>query len=103
MAVVMSMRWPGITPADYDRALEVVGWEREPAEGGLDHVAWFDGNGLFHVTDVWESEAAFTKFADERLMPGLQAAGILTGKPPVEIEFATLHRHWAPELAATPA
>jgi len=45
VAVVMSMRWKGISPSDYDTALEAVGWEREPAEGGLNHVAWFDDEG----------------------------------------------------------
>jgi hypothetical protein len=97
MAVVMSMRWPGITPEEYDQALEIVDWERLPAEGGLNHVAWFDGDGIFHVIDIWESPEAFQRFADERLMPGLASAGILEGKDEPEIAIAPLHRHWAPD------
>jgi hypothetical protein len=96
MAVVMQMRWPGITAADYDKAREVVGWERDHPHGGRDHVAWFDSDGVFHVIDVWDSEEDFQRFADERLMPGLSSAGILEGKDEPEVTFAPLHRWWSP-------
>jgi hypothetical protein len=97
MAVVMVMRWQGISPADYDQARDVVGWERDPAEGGLNHTAWFDTDGALRVVDVWESAEAFDRFANERLMPGLAAAGLLEGKGEPEVTFAELHRHWAPD------
>jgi len=38
MAVMMVMRWPGVTSDQYDRAREMVGWERDPALGGMFHV-----------------------------------------------------------------
>ncbi len=97
MAVVMKMRWPGVTRAEYDKALEVVGWEQDPAQGGRNHVAWFDAEGVFHVVDVWDSEEDFQRFADERLMPGLASAGILAGKDEPSVTFARLHRHWSPD------
>ena len=100
MAVVMTMRWPGITPADYDQALEVVDWENVHPDGGRDHVAWFDGEGALNVLDVWDSEQHFQRFADERLMPGLASAGILEGKGDPEISFAPLHRQWSPSQEA---
>ena len=99
MAVVMSMRWVGVTPEDYATALEAVGWEREPAKGGRNHVAWFE-SGAFRVVDVWDSEEDFRRFADERLMPGLASAGILEGKGEPEITFAPLVRQWSPEQAS---
>jgi hypothetical protein len=96
VAVVMSMRWVGITPDDYEKAREEVGWEREPAEGGLDHIAWFE-SGALRVVDVWSSEADFQRFANERLMPGLASAGILEGKGEPEVTFAPLQRQWSPD------
>ena len=96
MAVVMSMRWQGIGPADYDQAREQVGWEREPAVGGRNHVAWFDSDGSLRVVDVWDSAEDFQRFADERLMPGLAAAGLLEGRGEPEVSFSPLHRQWSP-------
>ena len=103
MAVVMTMRWDGITPADYNQAMEVVGWERDPAEGGRNHVAWFDADGALRVLDIWDSPADFERFSNERLMPGLASAGLLEGKSEPEVTFAPLHRHWAPGEASIPA
>ena len=97
MAVVMTMRWQGITPQDYDQAVDVVGWEREPAQGGRNHVAWFDSDGALRVVDVWDSPEDFQHFADERLMPGLASAGLLEGKGEPEVSFAPLHRQWSPD------
>ena len=37
MAVVMRMRWDGVTPEQYDEAKRRVGWEENPAEGGIFH------------------------------------------------------------------
>jgi hypothetical protein len=90
------MSWPGITPEDYDQALEAVGWERDPAPGGKHHTAWFDSEGTFRVLDIWESEDDFNRFANERLMPGLAAAGLLEGKGEPDVTFAPLHREWSP-------
>src|SRR3954453_11173934 len=98
MAVVMQMRWDAISPDDYERAREAVGWETDPPQGGRYHIAWFD-QGL-RVIDIWDSEEAFQRFANERLMPGLASAGILEGKGEPEVRLAPLHRQWAPDAAA---
>jgi hypothetical protein len=86
--VVMSMRWAGVTPEQYEEACEIVNWEGEPADGGLFHVASFDDEGL-RVTDVWESEEHFNRFVEERLTPGIQQVGI-QGQP--EVEFHPVQR-----------
>jgi hypothetical protein len=99
MAVVMSMRWVGVTPEEYETARETVGWEREPAQGGRNHVAWFEG-GALRVVDVWDSEEDFQRFANERLMPALASAGILEGKGEPEVTFAPLQRQWSPDQAS---
>jgi hypothetical protein len=96
MAVMMVMRWRGITPAQYEQAMEEIGWERDPAPGGLYHVAAFDAEGL-RVTDVWESPEQFNAFVQTRLMPGVQRLGI-PGQP--EVELLPAHRVYAPGYTA---
>ena len=41
----------------------------------------------FHVLDLWDSQAAFERFTQERLMPGVQKIGI-KGQPKVEFHEA---------------
>ena len=78
---VMQMRWAGVTPEQYEEARSRVNWESDPAEGGLLHVAGFDGDSL-RVTDVWDSPEHFQRFAEERLMPVVKEIGI-EGEPEV--------------------
>jgi hypothetical protein len=80
--VVMSMRWAGVTPEQYEEARQVVNWEGDVPDGAVLHVAYFDSNGI-RVTDVWESEDDFNRFVESRLMPGVQQVGI-QGQPDVE-------------------
>lgn len=95
MAIAMLMRWAGVTPEQYDRAKEIVGWERDPAPGGRFHVAGFDEHGL-HCADVWESAEAFQTFVAERLMPGVRQVGI-EGEP--EVELVPVHDLFTPGFA----
>jgi hypothetical protein len=80
--VVMSMRWTGVTPEQYEQAREVVNWEGGVPDGAVLHVAAFDEDGI-RVTDVWESADHFNRFVESRLMPGVQQVGI-QGQPDVE-------------------
>ncbi|GAA2794797.1 hypothetical protein GCM10010441_20060 [Kitasatospora paracochleata] len=90
MAVVMSMVWAEVTPAQYDTVRHAVGWEELAPAGAQLHAAWFDAGGL-HVTDVWDSQQAFETFMADRLAPEIEKAGI-TGTP--EVSFAPLHRRF---------
>jgi hypothetical protein len=92
MATAMLMRFPGITPAIYDEACERIGWERDPAPGGIFHAAGFD-EGVLRVFDIWESAADFERFATERLGPGLAEMGI-TEQP--EVRMYEVHRTFQP-------
>ena len=87
MQTVMLMRWAGVTPEQYQEARSRVDWEGDPADGGLFHVAGFDGDDL-RVTDVWESPDHFQRFAEERLMPAVKEIGI-EGEP--EVTFYPAH------------
>ncbi len=94
MAIMMIMRWEGVSIDQYERAKEVVGWERQPPGGGVIHVTAHDGTAL-RITDVWESEEAFNAFVSERLMPGVAQVGI-EGQP--EVEVLPLHDQFTPGL-----
>ena len=92
--VVMSMRWAGVTPDQYEEARQIVDWEGDVADGAVLHVAYFDSDGI-RVTDVWESEQAFSAFMTHRLAPAIQEIGI-QGQP--EVKFFPMHGVFAPAL-----
>jgi len=85
--VVVEMRWPGVTPAQYDEAKRRVDWEGNPEGAGTVHLAWFEG-GALRCYDVWDSGAAFNAFVQNRLMPGLEGLGI---EGPPEVRFHPAH------------
>ncbi|WP_367321791.1 hypothetical protein [Streptomyces sp. HUAS ZL42] len=90
MAVVLSLRWAGVTPEQYDAVRDAVGWEEQAPEGAVLHAAWFEG-GALHVIDVWNAQTDFERFFAERLTPAVKEAGI-TGEP--EARFSPLHRRF---------
>src|SRR6266478_3197870 len=51
MSVVLTLKWPGATKEQYDKLLELVDWENEPARNGIFHVVWFEGDGM-GIVDV---------------------------------------------------
>jgi hypothetical protein len=95
MAIVMSMRWAGVTPQQYDEVKRIVGFEETLPDGAIFHVAAFDGEGL-RVVDVWETAEDFQRFAEAELRPGVEAAGI-EGEP--EVEILPAHNVFAPQPA----
>ena len=94
MATVMLMHWPEVTKEQYEQARSEVKWETDTPKGANYHVSWFD-NGL-HVLDVWDSQADFEKFSQDRLGPATQRIGI-KGQP--KVEFGEVHAIYAPNPA----
>ncbi|MFI8892392.1 hypothetical protein [Streptomyces paradoxus] len=90
MAVVLTLRWAGVTPDQYDAMLDTVGWEERVPDGLVLHVAFFEP-GVMHVTDVWNAEEDFQRFFAERLAPAVQQVG-LAGQP--DVHFAPAHRRF---------
>ncbi|MEV6008828.1 hypothetical protein AB0M29_18655 [Streptomyces sp. NPDC051976] len=90
MAVMMTMRWVGATPEQYDVVREAVRWEQDVPPGAVLHAASFEG-GAMYVTDVWDSQADFERFFADRLAAAIQKAGI-EGEP--ETTFRPLHRRF---------
>ena len=91
MSVIMSMRWSGVTPEQYDRTCELIDWDELPSLGGILHAASFD-DGAMHVLDVWESQEHFQRFLETRLQPAIAQVG-MEGQP--EVEFRPLHSLWS--------
>jgi len=92
VSVAVFIEWPGFTAEHYDLLREQVGWEREVAQGSIVHMACSGSEG-FRVVDVWESEEAFERFVEERLMPGAQQLGF-AGQP--RVQFYRTHALFAP-------
>jgi len=90
MAEVMTMRWAGVTPEQYNATRDAVGWEERTPEGAMMHVAWFEP-GALRVVDVWASRTDFERFFTERLAAAVKEAGI-SGEP--ETQFSPLHRRF---------
>lgn len=83
MAIVMNMHWAGVTAEQYDAVRREVGWEERRPDGGILHIARVTSDGL-DVTDVWDSEAAFGAFTNDRLLPGVAKVG-LSGEPAITL------------------
>jgi hypothetical protein len=94
MATVMSMEWPGVAPEQYEQVMTILDLDANPPDGGVFHVSGFTGGSL-RVLDVWESEQAWDRFLNERIMPAVEQAGIET-QPQVEVYPA--HNVYTPSI-----
>lgn len=97
MPIIMNMQWAGVTREQYEQVRKLVNWEGDRPPGGLLHVASFAPDGL-RVTDLWDSAEQFNQFVEQRLMAGVQKAGIST-QPKVEI--TPVHALFTPAFRRT--
>jgi hypothetical protein len=79
MTTVIMQRWDALSPDQYDKLRDLVGWDRDLPTGMRFHVASFD-DGILRMTDVWDTTEQFNHFVTTRIAPGLQQLGI-PGKP----------------------
>jgi len=86
MAIGIVIEIPGGTQEQYDKVMEKMRLDINPAEGGICHVAGPTDRG-WRVVDVWESEEAFQKFFDTKLGKALKEAGV----PPLQPSFFPVH------------
>jgi hypothetical protein len=82
----------GLDAETYDKVRAETGHLDSAPEGGFAHLTWFEGGDCFNV-DVWESEAAFAAFGEQRLGPALAKHGV-TAEP--EITFHPAHEVFLP-------
>jgi hypothetical protein len=80
MTVVMTMDLP-VGRKDVEAVSASLGTHENPPAGLIVHVATETANGV-HVTDVWESKAAFEKFRDGQLGPAMQKFMTENNMPP---------------------
>ena len=94
MAVAVQLDFEGATLAQYDEICKKMGLTPKgpgPA-GAISHFATMTDSGL-RVVDVWESQAAFDKFAQEKIGPYSAEVG-LTAPPAVQI--FEVHNYFTP-------
>jgi hypothetical protein len=73
------------TREQYDAVNEKLDPENNPADGGIVHTAGVLSDGRFRVIDIWESEAHFQRFREERLAPVIAEVAGETPVPEIEI------------------
>jgi len=87
MAWIQIQKAQEATWADYERISEALDVDEHPPEGLILHAAG-EEDGHWRSVDVWESEAAFERFRNERLMPAVVEimgdAAVAAGPPPTE-------------------
>jgi hypothetical protein len=75
MAVAMVLEWPGVSAEQYDAVIEDLDLGGKTYQGGIFHVAGPTDDG-WRVVDVWESQAAFDTFLQQKLGMVLQKHGL---------------------------
>ena len=83
MKVVVLVNGEGLTQSQYDQLMKNMKFDDNPPKGIVTHIAAFDAKGI-RVTDVWENEAVFKKFAETTLTPALAKVGY-NKQPKVEV------------------
>jgi hypothetical protein len=91
MAVAMFMHWPGVTSDQYDAVMARLGLDANPPAGAIVHMAAVTDEGL-EVSDVWQTEQAFTSYLEQRVLPAVSELGI-SGEP--DIRIVPLHNLYA--------
>ena len=94
MAVIAHVVLRGVTPEQYDQVRAEVDWVANRPDGGLAHLAWWEGADN-HNVDAWENEAAFQAFGEQRLGPAMAKLGINVAP---EVTFHPAHEVYTPEV-----
>lgn len=87
MAWALIQKATEATWADYEQVVQAMKVDDDPPAGLIVHAAG-ETDGKWQSVDVWESEAAYDRFREERLMPAIiEAMGeeaVAAGPPPQE-------------------
>jgi hypothetical protein len=95
MAVAMFMRYPGVTPEQYDLLMQAFHLDADPPAGEMLHLAAEAGEDGLRVADIWRTKEAAEHFVEHRLRPALAELGIPSE---LEYEILPLHNAYAPDL-----
>jgi len=91
MPIAVQMDFKGLTLDDYDRVIDLMGFEQggPTPPGALFHWVTKTDDGT-RVTDVWQDRATFDRFAQEHIGPKMAEAG-LDNQP--EMTFHEVHNY----------
>jgi hypothetical protein len=80
MAVAVLVEFSNGSNEAYDRVMHRMGLGAgtDAPEGAICHIAGETGEGGFRVVDVWESQEAFERFAQEKIRPITAEEGFST-------------------------
>ncbi len=90
MAVCVVQRFPRVENATdlYDRIVDEMGVQDNPAKGAIYHWCAPNPDGGLLICDVWETRADFDKFAQEQIGPLTQKHGV----PQPQIDFSDVYK-----------
>ena len=94
MAFAMLTRYPGASVDRFDEAVGSLNLDSDPPIGLIMHVVVEASDGV-ETWDVWQTEETARAFAEKRLAPALDDAG-MTEQP--EIRILPLHNLFAPDM-----
>ena len=91
VAVGVQADFKGMTLEQYDQVIEQMGFSPRGAGGPGELFHWVTqtADGI-RVTDVWESQEDFEKFAEEKIGPITEAVGVPS---PPEIQYLDVHNY----------
>ena len=88
MAWALIQKATEMTWSDYERVVQAMDVDENPPPGLIVHAAG-ETDGTWQSVDVWESQADYDRFREERLMPAvIKAMGeeaVSAGPPPQEM------------------
>ncbi len=98
MVAQLILEFEGVTEAEYDAVNEKLGLSPKTGEGDwpdgmLAHAAGLRDDGLFVVTEVWDTPEHQARFMEGRLGQALEQAGV---PAPVAVSWIELIAHHAP-------
>jgi hypothetical protein len=79
MAIVHIQETPADSMETYEKVNETAGVSSNPPDGLIAHSAGLT-DGKMVIVDFWESQEAFDRFSEERLMPAIRE--VMGGDPP---------------------
>ena len=100
MPIVMNMRWDGVTPEQYEAAREQVGWEQHAPEGGLIHIASFDGRRAPGHRRVGDARRTSTGSPRGASCPSCRSSA---SRASPTSRFTPMHAIWNPGVERTAA
>ena len=98
MAVGVLIEFPGVTRDQYEQLEQALGLSGLP-EGELIHLCGPTSDGGWRTVDVWESQEAFERFANDLLSPTRRPSGFPSRRSGSFSNPSTPRR---PDLAVVP-